>query len=194
LSRSVSLWGLRFGGALIFSAAIVVSIEIVIRKLFSISIGGADELSGYALAIGTAWALGAALIERLHIRIDSLYLLLPIVLRALHDVVGLLAFVVVFGLIAWHGIGVVEQSIVAGSRSMSGIETPLALPQGLWLIGMALFLATGVMLLVRSLGRLARGNVEGVIGDIGVRTAEEEALDEVRAAEAVHERERERGA
>jgi TRAP-type C4-dicarboxylate transport system permease small subunit len=194
LSRSVSLWGLRFGGALIFSAAIVVSIEIVIRKLFSISIGGADELSGYALAIGTAWALGAALIERLHIRIDSLYLLLPIVLRALLDVVGLLAFVVVFGLIAWHGIGVVEQSIVAGSRSMSGIETPLALPQGLWLIGMALFLATGVMLLVRSLGRLARGNVEGVIGDIGVRTAEEEALDEVRAAEAVHERERERGA
>ena len=28
------------------------------------SIGGADELAGYSLAIGTAWGLGAALLDR----------------------------------------------------------------------------------------------------------------------------------
>lgn len=36
-------------------AAVLIGIDVVIRKFFATSIGGADELAGYALAIGTSW-------------------------------------------------------------------------------------------------------------------------------------------
>src|SRR5512132_341450 len=113
--RRVAHWGLWFGGALVLLAAILIGIDVLMRKFFSASIGGADELAGYALALGTAWALAATLIERAHIRIDSLYVLLPRRLRFALDVVGLVLLIAFFGLIAWHGWSVVAQSWVAGS-------------------------------------------------------------------------------
>lgn len=70
LARRLARAGVWFGGALIIAAAFLVGIEVVIRKAFTLTIGGADELSGYALAISTSWALAFALLERAHIRID----------------------------------------------------------------------------------------------------------------------------
>jgi TRAP-type C4-dicarboxylate transport system permease small subunit len=83
--RRLTRLGLWFGGALVLAAAVLIGIDVVLRKFFATSIGGADELAGYALAIGTAWSLGAALIDRAHIRIDSLYVLLPTRLRLALD-------------------------------------------------------------------------------------------------------------
>src|SRR5881275_1924304 len=96
--RRFTLWGLWFGGALILLAAVLIGIDVLMRKFLTESIGGADELAGYALAIGTAWGLGAALIDRAHIRIDSLYGLFPKKLRLFLDVVALLLFIGFFGL------------------------------------------------------------------------------------------------
>jgi hypothetical protein len=87
--RRFTLWGLWFGGALILLAAALIGIDVLMRKFLNRSIGGADELAGYALAIGTAWGLGAALIDRAHIRIDSLYVLFPRKLRLLLDLAAL---------------------------------------------------------------------------------------------------------
>ena len=39
----------------------------------SMTLGGADELSGYALAISSAWGFSSALLSRSHIRIDTVY-------------------------------------------------------------------------------------------------------------------------
>ena len=75
--RRFAQWGLWFGGALVLLAAVLIGIDVLMRKFLDRSIGGADELAGYSLAIGTAWGLGAALLDRAHIRIDSLYVLLP---------------------------------------------------------------------------------------------------------------------
>ena len=74
--RRFAQCGLWFGGALVFVAALLIGVDVLMRKFLARSIGGADELAGYALALGTAWSLGAALLERAHIRIDSLYVLL----------------------------------------------------------------------------------------------------------------------
>ena len=40
-----------------------VTVETIVRKLFSVSLGGVDELSGYAIAIGAPLAFAVALIE-----------------------------------------------------------------------------------------------------------------------------------
>ena len=179
--RRLTRLGLWFGGALVLAAAVLIGIDVVMRKFFATSIGGADELAGYALAIGTAWSLGAALLDRAHIRIDSLYVLLPTRLRLALDFLGLILFVGFFGLIAWHGWNVVTQSWSAGSRSQSALQTPTVIPQMLWFVGLVVFVAVGVVLFVYALRLAARGETGAVAAAIGTRSAEEDVEAEVRS-------------
>jgi TRAP-type C4-dicarboxylate transport system permease small subunit len=179
--RRLTRLGLWFGGALVLAAAVLIGIDVVLRKFFATSIGGADELAGYALAIGTAWSLGAALIDRAHIRIDSLYVLLPTRLRLALDFVGLILFVGFFGLIARHGWNVVEQSWSAGSRSQSALQTPTVIPQAIWFVGLVVFVAVGVVLFVYALRLAARGETGAVAAAIGTRSAEEDVEAEIQS-------------
>ena len=179
--RRLTQWGLWFGGALILLAALLIGVDVVLRRFFAQSIGGADELAGYALAIGSAWGLAAALVERAHIRIDSLYILFPSWLRIGLDLAGLALFIAFFATVAWHGSGVVMQSWTAGSRSQSDLQTPTVIPQLLWIAGLILFVVLGLVLIVEALVRLRAGDQAGVARIIGTRSAEEEVEEEIRA-------------
>lgn len=179
--RLISQAGLWLGGLLILIAAVLIAIDVTLRAGFNMSIGGADELSGYALAIGTAWALGAALLDRAHIRIDSLYVLFPLRLRLALDLAAIVLFLIFFGLIGWHGLGVFTQSWVAGSRSQSALEVPLIFPQGIWLVGLAVFLVTSIALLGQALVLAARGELGELSHTISTRSVAEEVDDEMRA-------------
>lgn len=179
--RRLSQWGLWFGGALVLLAAILIGVDVVLRVVFNRSIGGADELSGYALAIGTVWSLGAALLDRAHIRIDSLYILFPTPLRLALDVMGLVLFIAFFALVTWHGIGVLQQSIQSGSHSQSALETPLIIPQLLWIAGLVAFLVTGLVLLIHALVLAMRGDASAMAKAIGTKSAEEEVEEEIAA-------------
>src|SRR3954464_11364955 len=173
-ARRFAQWGLWFGGALVLLAAVLIGIDVLMRKFLDRSIGGADELAGYALAIGTAWGLGATLLDRAHIRIDSLYVLFPQKLRLALDALALILLVGFFALVAWHGSGVVSQSWTSGSRSQSALETPTVIPQALWIIGLAVFVVIGVLLLIQALKTAASGDLRGMAGLVTTRSAEEE--------------------
>jgi TRAP-type C4-dicarboxylate transport system permease small subunit len=179
--RRLTRLGLWFGGALVLAAAVLIGIDVCLRKFFAQSIGGADELAGYALAIGTAWSLGAALVDRGHIRIDSLYVLFPTRLRLVLDFVGLILFVGFFGLIAQHGWNVVAQSWSAGSRSQSALQTPTVIPQAIWFVGLVLFVAVGIVLLAYALRLAARGEAAAVAAAIGTRSAQEDVEAEIQS-------------
>ena len=176
--------GVWLGGVMILLAAVLIGIDVMLRQVFSTSIGGADELAGYALAIGTAWALAAALLDRAHIRIDSLYLLFSARFRILCDLLGLALIVGFFALVFWHGIGVVEQSWISGSRSQSALQIPIVIPQLLWVIGLGTFVVIGVVLFLAALERLFAGDRSGIGQLIGTRSAEEEAEEEIQALAA----------
>src|SRR3990170_7731050 len=148
--RRFAQWGLWFGGALVLLAAVLIGVDVLMRKFLARSIGGADELAGYALAIGTTWGLGAALLDRAHIRIDSLYVLFPQKLRLALDLVALVLLVGFFAMTAWHGLGVVSQSWTSGSRSQSALETPTIIPQVLWIAGLIAFVLVGLVLLLNA--------------------------------------------
>jgi TRAP-type C4-dicarboxylate transport system permease small subunit len=187
--RRFAQWGLWFGGALILLAAVLIGIDVLMRKFLARSIGGADELAGYALAIGTTWGLGAALLDRAHIRIDSLYVLFPQKLRLCLDALALILLVGFFALIAWHGWGVVAQSWTSGSRSQSALETPTVIPQAIWIAGLAVFVVVGVVLLVNALRLGLSGDLRGMAQLISTRSAEEEVEDEIRDLQDRQERE-----
>ena len=179
-AHRLTRFGLCFSGALVLAAAVLIGVDVTLRKLFNASIGGADELAGYALALGTAWSLGAALLDRAHIRIDSLYTLFPRWLRLSLDFVGIVLLLAFFGLIARHGWSVLEQSWVSSSRSQSALATPTVIPQSIWLAGLAVFLLVGVALLVQAVWLIACGNAAGAAQAISTRSVLEEVEDEIR--------------
>lgn len=183
-ARRLSQWGLWFGGALVLLAAVLIGIDVLLRKFFARSIGGADELAGYALAIGASWGLAAALLDRAHIRIDSLYVLFARPVRLLLDLAAIALLVGFFALLTWHAFGVVQQSWTSGTRSQSALETPTVIPQFLWIVGLAGFVIVGALLFVYALMLAARGDIGGMAQAISTRSAEEEIEDEIRDLKA----------
>ncbi len=187
--RRFAQWGLWFGGALVLLAAVLIGIDVLMRKFLARSIGGADELAGYSLAIGTTWGLGAALLDRAHIRIDSLYVLFPQKRRLALDLLALVLFTAFFALTLWHGLGVVGQSWTSESRSQSALETPTIIPQFLWIAGLVAFIGIAIVILVQSLRLAAAGDLSGMAQLISTRSAEEEVEDEIRDLKGRQDRE-----
>jgi TRAP-type C4-dicarboxylate transport system permease small subunit len=181
--RAVSRWGVWFGGALIVLAAVLVGVEVLIRKAFNLTIGGVDELSGFALAISTAWAFGFALLDRAHVRIDSLYVWLPTRVRILLDILGLVVFTLFMALFAWQAQGVFLNSLALDTRTMTVLATPLKYPQFLWVLGLYFFVVIAVVLLLGAALALARGELGAVQQLIGSRTVGEELDEELQQVE-----------
>jgi TRAP-type C4-dicarboxylate transport system permease small subunit len=184
IAAGISRAGAIVGGAMLLAAAVTICIDIVLRYAFSLTVGGADELSGYALAIASAWGFSLTLLSRSHIRIDTVYVRIASRrVRATLDLLSLASFALFIALVAWHAWGVLQQSYVSGSRSLSTIETPLVIPQGLWFAGLAFFVAVAVLLLVRALFAYLRGDFASVFEAIGSKSAVAEAKEEIIAVE-----------
>jgi TRAP-type mannitol/chloroaromatic compound transport system permease small subunit len=170
------------GGLLMLAAAVLVSVDVLLRKLVSVTLGGADELSGYALAIGSTWSFAFVLLHRGNVRIDALYQHLPRLLAAVCDLLALGALLGFVSLVAWHGSDVLAQSWSLGARSNSALAVPLVVPQTLWWLGYAWFVLCGVVLLLRSLLAFAGADWAGLNRLIGARSIEEEAAAELQNA------------
>jgi TRAP-type C4-dicarboxylate transport system permease small subunit len=181
-AEGISRVGAIIGGAMLLVASILICIDITLRYTMSITLGGADELSGYALAISSAWGFSSALLSRSHIRIDTVYVRIKsISIRALLDLISLGTLLGFFGMITWYAWGVVKQSWDSSSRSLSAIEMPLVIPQGLWFAGLAFFVALSLLLLLRALLAFAAGNYNGLFALIGSKSALAEAEEEIAA-------------
>jgi TRAP-type C4-dicarboxylate transport system permease small subunit len=186
IAHGVARGGAWFGGALILAAALVVAADVLIRNLFVVTFGGADELAGYALAIGSAWALAFALLERAHVRIDVLYQKLPIRLAAIVDILCLSIFTAFMILLTRHGHAVFMQSLTADTHSMSALAIRLAIPQGIWVLGITLFVVTALLLLIRGALALVAGDNATIVRLLGSRSATEEVEHELDQAAAGH--------
>ena len=192
IAEGISRVGAVVGGAMLMIAAIVICIDIAMRYTLSWTVGGADELSGYALAIASAWGFSAALLTRSHIRIDTVYVRMKARVRAALDLLSLAVFAFFFALVTWHAFGVLEQSYTSDSHSMSAIQMPLIVPQGLWVLGLIFFVAVSLLLLVRGLHAFVTGDFYGLFALIGSKSAVAEAQEEVIAVERALEQEKNR--
>jgi len=65
----INEWVAIAAGMLLLVSVAVTLFDIVARPL-QMSLGGTDELSGYAMAIATSWGIGYALTSMVHVRID----------------------------------------------------------------------------------------------------------------------------
>lgn len=181
-AEGISRIGAIIGGAMLLVASVLICIDITLRYTMSVTLGGADELSGYALAISSAWGFSSALLSRSHIRIDTVYVRLKsIKARALLDLISLATLMGFFGMVAWYAWGVVKQSWVSDSHSLSAIEAPLVIPQGLWFAGLLFFVLLCALLLMRGLLAFVAGDYNGLFALIGSKSALAEAEEEIAA-------------
>ena len=161
IAAEISRVGAIVGGAMLLIASIVICIDITLRYTISKTLGGADELSGYALAIASAWGLSTAVLTRSHIRIDTVYVRVKSRVRAALD---LLVLRCSSSSSRWSPImrgACFKQSWTPDSHSLSEIQMPLIIPQGLWVAGLGFFVMVCVLLLARGLTAFLAGDLDG---------------------------------
>ena len=168
---SVLVW---IGGAALIGAALMVTVDVLLRDLFLVTLGGADEISGYIFAVSTAFAFPYAVLHRANVRIDALYIPLNARIRSILDLVALVGMAVFFFPLTWRIWLMLLESYQYWTKSITPLQTPLAVPQTLWFGGMVVFCLTLLLVFVIALIRLIRGDLSGVHNVAGVPTLDEE--------------------
>jgi TRAP-type C4-dicarboxylate transport system permease small subunit len=171
-------WTAWASGFLLFLTALMIAVEVVLRKFFAISMGGADELSYYALAISSSWTFGYALLRKAHIRIDVLYIKMPSGLRSFLDILALVLFGFCSSIISYFAFKVLQTSIERRSVANTPLGTPLWIPQGLWLAGLAFLTLVILVILCGTIYRLLKGDPQGAHALSGTSTLKEEIDEE----------------
>ncbi|OZI75640.1 MULTISPECIES: TRAP transporter small permease subunit [Bordetella] len=176
----VAVW---VGGALTLASVLLISFDVLARKFLGFTTGGADELSSYAFAISTSWALAFATLQRANVRVDVLYQYLPVRLSAVLDWLSLVALGIFMVYLTYYAMEMVQTSWAGNSAANTPLATPLWIPQGLWLLGLAWMCITVALMLVRASLALVTGDLQLVKAICGVRSAQEEAEEEAAAGE-----------
>ncbi|MEH0072355.1 TRAP transporter small permease [Pannonibacter sp. Pt2-lr] len=96
-ANTAARYAVLVSGALTIASVLLISYDVIVRKLFGITIGGSDELSSYAFAISTSWSLAYGVMQRANVRVDVLYQYLPVRVSALLDWLSLVCMGVFIG-------------------------------------------------------------------------------------------------
>lgn len=171
--------GVWINGALLIFLAFLIGFDVLLRKLFNVSVGGADEIGGYILAISSAWAASYTLLKRSHISMDNLYSQLSQRGKYWLDILALLALAAFIGAIAWYGGKVVMKSFDLGSRANTPLLTPLWIPQGLWLLGLAMFLVTITVMLLVTITAMSRHKSKVADREARIVSSEDELIEQM---------------
>lgn len=182
-ATSLSRLAIWVAGGLTLASAIYISADVILRKFFSFSLGGSDELSGYAFAISISWALSFATLQRANIRIDALYQLLPVRVSAILDWLALVCLGVFIVFLTRYAGDVAALSWDNNSTANTILATPLWIPQYLWVAGLVWLCIVLALMLLRSSIALVTGDLETIRDICGIRSTQEEADEEAQAGE-----------
>ena len=166
-------------GCIFVALSVVVTVETLSRKLFNFSIQGADELGGYALAIGSTLAFSLALVGRNHIRVDIFHDMFPRRVRALLNwlsIVLLAAIGVLFVAVSYR---VLDESVAFRSTAQTPWATPLIYPQALWYAGLVVFMLFGVGYAARATWLVARGRIDELNVEFQPKSTKDEVKEEL---------------
>lgn len=180
-ATSLSRLAIWVAGGLTLASALYITADVITRKFFSFSLGGSDELSGYAFAISISWALAFATLQRANIRIDALYQLLPARVCALLDWIALVGLAVFAIYLTWYASDVAALSWERNATANTVMATPLWIPQFLWAIGLIWLCVVLALMLIRSSIALVTGDIDTVRAICGMRSTKEEAAEEAEA-------------
>lgn len=186
--RRFEVWaGAAFGAAFCLLSGLVF-LETILRKFFSISLQGVDELGGYVLAVTAALSFSLALCDRAHMRIDIFYRMFPVIVRRLLDGVAILMTALVAFIVLWMGWITLKESILFKSVSQTPWATPMVIPQSIWLATLLPFFLLSLWGLMRwGYGMVRRD--DQILAEFAPKGAQDELTEQV---ELLHQREQKR--
>ena len=167
-----------FGIALVLLSFFVAT-ETIARKLFNFSFGGADELGGYVLAVGSSLAFVVALVDRAHIRIDVMHARFPKRLQALMDWLSIVSIAGLGIFIVYVGRIVISDTMDYGSTAPTPWATPLIWPQGAWYAALCLFALCAVLLAIRATRLFLAGRMDELSEEFHPKGVIEELEEEL---------------
>lgn len=178
MSRIENTLAAIFGGIFIALSGWI-SIEVLARKLLGVSLQGANELGGYALAVGATLAFTLALFGRNHIRVDVFYERLSAGWQAAlnwFSSVLMASFAGLLGFLSW---GVVRDTLDYQSTAQTPWATPLIYPQSLWFAGQVIFMLVAFGMAVRATYLLVNRRIIALNHGFNPRGAKDELAEEL---------------
>jgi TRAP-type C4-dicarboxylate transport system permease small subunit len=176
--------GVWVGAALLFTAAVIVTAEVLLRKGAAALVGstflfsGSDEISSYLFAVGTSLSMAYVLVTKGHVRIDVLYIQFSPKVRAVMDVIALFVMAIFVAAVLERAIDVASTSYVEEIRSNTQLRIQLAWSQIPWAFGIGLFFVAILLALFRSVAAMLAGDFGTVNAIAGASSVEEEIMAE----------------
>jgi TRAP-type C4-dicarboxylate transport system permease small subunit len=172
------------GAVILFGCAGLITIDVVTRYFFRRGMVESFELSGYALAACIGLGMAFTVTSKANIRVDILLDALPDPVRIACDIIASLSLTIVAVTLAWFAFGTLQASWSMGARSVSTLQTPMILPQGIWWVGLFWFACMAVLIPIQAIARLVARDRKGFDGLIGsLRVAEE--IEQAGAGQAI---------
>jgi len=158
-----------FAGLAVAVLSVLICVDIVGRTFFRYSLQGTDELGGYTLALIGSLGLPYALLRRGHPRIDIFLKYFPRGLRALFHAAAYVALAGFAIFMTWHAMQEIGETISYGTVTNTPLQTPLAVPQAMWVLGTGFFALVATVCAVHcvSLWREPR-RIEALYGPLSV--------------------------
>lgn len=138
LERPVRSMQIVMGWCLV-GLCLATTYEIIVRRLFGASIQGINELGAYLLAIASTWGFSAALLQRAHARVDFLFQYFPRPVQTLLNLFAAISLAALAIFSAWQGWSVLSDTLRWQAHAATPLQTPLWIPQSLWLGGLVVF-------------------------------------------------------
>jgi len=171
---SISRVAVWVGGGALLLSAIMVTLDVLARKAFGVTISGSDEISGYVFAAATTWAYSYCLFTRSNIRIDALYNTLTLRAKAVLDITGLLLLLYYIYLLTTNAWGMFLENVEFNSSAQTTLATPLWIPQIFWISGLMFFLVSLIFVSIYCITALIKGDWVTIGNIAGVKSVEEE--------------------
>jgi len=178
LSRA-AVWA---GGAMMLGSVVLICFDVITRKFLNMATSGSNEISGYVLAISTSWALAFGMLERINVRVDVLYRVLPVRVTAFLDWLSIVLMGVFIAYLTYYAYFVVLTSWEQEATANTTLGTPLWIPQGLWVLGLIWMCIVLALMLARASVALATGDLQTVQALSAPRSSMDEAQEEAAMA------------
>ena len=140
-----------------FGLSFLIVFEIFSRHFLNFSLQGVDEIGGYVVAITGTMGMALATWHRSHTRIDILHTRLPTKGRAILNlfVYGALTCGATFmAFMAWSTL---SETLSFKSVSSTPLQTPLWIPQAMWLGGLVIFALSAAVMTFKGVRMLSDG-------------------------------------
>ncbi|KQT11409.1 TRAP transporter small permease subunit [Ramlibacter sp. Leaf400] len=152
----------------------VTCVEMLGRKVLGFSLQGVDEIGSYTYAIVGSIGFAHTLVTRSHTRVDFLISRFSPRVRAVLNLVAMLALTALAFLCLWRGTNVLAESLDLKATASTPLSTPMWIPQALWLAGYVLFAVVAAWAAIDAVRLFLRGDVAGLNDRFGPQTLDEE--------------------